>query len=241
MKAAKAAGAVMSFDLNYRAKLWNISGGADRAVSVIAPHRRERRRAGWQRRGSAEGARHSRPGGARQIEARSKCVLRHDRQRDREVSEGQGCRDDAAGSALDQPSQLERGGMDRRQDVYGADVRTACATTASAAATASRPGSSTGCYRAKRRSRRSSSAGRMARCSPHSLATRRWVQSRMSGHSRRAARRESSANACVSFGDYSPNACTTTRRRLPDERCSNTYNPCQVPRANRRSTIGIES
>jgi 2-dehydro-3-deoxygluconokinase len=35
MKAAKAAGAVTSFDLNYRAKLWNIWGGQDRAVSVI--------------------------------------------------------------------------------------------------------------------------------------------------------------------------------------------------------------
>src|ERR687894_819284 len=36
MKAAKAAGAVTSFDLNYRAKLWNIWGGAEKAVSVIA-------------------------------------------------------------------------------------------------------------------------------------------------------------------------------------------------------------
>ena len=36
MKAAKAAGAVVSFDLNFRQKLWNISGGGDRAVSVIA-------------------------------------------------------------------------------------------------------------------------------------------------------------------------------------------------------------
>lgn len=35
MQAAKAAGAIVSFDLNYRAKLWNISGGADRAVSTI--------------------------------------------------------------------------------------------------------------------------------------------------------------------------------------------------------------
>jgi 2-dehydro-3-deoxygluconokinase len=35
MAAAKAAGAVTSFDLNYRAKLWNISGGADRAVKVL--------------------------------------------------------------------------------------------------------------------------------------------------------------------------------------------------------------
>src|SRR5687768_8929283 len=35
MKAAKAAGAVVSFDLNYRAKLWNISGGEKRAVEVL--------------------------------------------------------------------------------------------------------------------------------------------------------------------------------------------------------------
>jgi 2-dehydro-3-deoxygluconokinase len=35
MKAAKAAGAVISFDLNYRAKLWNIWGGQERAQSVI--------------------------------------------------------------------------------------------------------------------------------------------------------------------------------------------------------------
>jgi 2-dehydro-3-deoxygluconokinase len=35
MKAAKAAGAVISFDLNFREKLWNVSGGAERAVEII--------------------------------------------------------------------------------------------------------------------------------------------------------------------------------------------------------------
>ena len=35
MQAAKAAGAVVSFDLNYRAKLWNIWGGPERARSVL--------------------------------------------------------------------------------------------------------------------------------------------------------------------------------------------------------------
>src|SRR6202521_3686206 len=35
MRAAKAAGAVVSFDLNFREKLWNISGGLDRAQEVI--------------------------------------------------------------------------------------------------------------------------------------------------------------------------------------------------------------
>src|SRR5246500_2369298 len=35
MQAAKAAGAVVSFDLNYRAKLWSISGGETRAREVL--------------------------------------------------------------------------------------------------------------------------------------------------------------------------------------------------------------
>ena len=36
MRAAKAVGAVVSFDLNYRAKLWNIAGGEERAVAVLS-------------------------------------------------------------------------------------------------------------------------------------------------------------------------------------------------------------
>lgn len=36
MKAAKAQGAVVSFDLNYRAKLWNVWGGHERALAVIS-------------------------------------------------------------------------------------------------------------------------------------------------------------------------------------------------------------
>jgi 2-dehydro-3-deoxygluconokinase len=36
VRAAKAAGAVCSFDLNFREKLWKISGGADRAVETVA-------------------------------------------------------------------------------------------------------------------------------------------------------------------------------------------------------------
>ena len=35
MQAARAAGAIVSFDLNYRAKLWNLWGGPERAQSVI--------------------------------------------------------------------------------------------------------------------------------------------------------------------------------------------------------------
>ena len=37
MKAAKAAGAVVSFDLNYRAKLWNIRGGNEHGVKTLEP------------------------------------------------------------------------------------------------------------------------------------------------------------------------------------------------------------
>ncbi|HXY38682.1 MAG TPA: sugar kinase [Vicinamibacteria bacterium] len=35
MQAAKAQGALVSFDLNFREKLWKVAGGADRAVSVL--------------------------------------------------------------------------------------------------------------------------------------------------------------------------------------------------------------
>ena len=35
MKAAKAAGAIVSFDLNFREKLWKVFGGADKAVEVV--------------------------------------------------------------------------------------------------------------------------------------------------------------------------------------------------------------
>jgi 2-dehydro-3-deoxygluconokinase len=35
MQAAKAAGAVTSFDINYRAKLWNVCGGQERALAVL--------------------------------------------------------------------------------------------------------------------------------------------------------------------------------------------------------------
>src|SRR5437016_8841884 len=35
MRAAKAAGAVVSFDLNYRQKMWRIFGGEDRAASTV--------------------------------------------------------------------------------------------------------------------------------------------------------------------------------------------------------------
>ncbi len=55
MKAAKAAGAIVSFDLNYRAKLWASVGGDKKAVEVHAEDRRQRRLPRRQRGGPAEG------------------------------------------------------------------------------------------------------------------------------------------------------------------------------------------
>jgi len=47
MKAAKKAGAVVSFDLNFREKLWNIWGGQKKAEEIVARIGREHRRARW--------------------------------------------------------------------------------------------------------------------------------------------------------------------------------------------------
>jgi len=76
MKAAKAAGAVISFELNYRAKLWSLWGGAEKAQSIVRAHRRERRRAGRQRGGPEIGARDPRARGGAGLEARPEHVLR---------------------------------------------------------------------------------------------------------------------------------------------------------------------
>ena len=76
MKAAKAGGAVVSFDLNYREKLWTRRRRRRSRGRSARQDRRARRRAGRQRRGPAEGARHPGPAGRRQVEARSERVRR---------------------------------------------------------------------------------------------------------------------------------------------------------------------
>ena len=84
MQAARKHGAVVSFDLNFREKLWAAAGGAERAVSTLARIVENVDVLVGQRGGSAEGARHRRPGGARRSPtARSERVLRHDRPRRR--------------------------------------------------------------------------------------------------------------------------------------------------------------
>ena len=61
MQAAKAAGAITSFDLNYRAKLWASVGGAERGQQVIKTDRRPARCLDRQRGRPAEGPGHHRP------------------------------------------------------------------------------------------------------------------------------------------------------------------------------------
>ncbi len=82
MKAAKAAGAIVSFDLNYRAKLWNICGGDEPRPSQCSTAS-SRTSTSWSatrktcRRASASPGRKSKA----EVEARPRRVLRHDRPR----------------------------------------------------------------------------------------------------------------------------------------------------------------
>ena len=118
-------GAVVSFDLNYREKLWS-------AVRRRRPRRRRRSAASSStstcssatkrtcRRASASPGPRSRPS----LEARPERLLRHDRAASSSsYPADQGRRDDAARGALDQPPHLERGRVDQRADVRRADLR----------------------------------------------------------------------------------------------------------------------
>jgi 2-dehydro-3-deoxygluconokinase len=70
MQAARNAGAVVSFDLNFREKLWNLSGGQKRARQVIGRILEKRRRSRRPRTGSAKGVWNCRPGGSCDIKTR---------------------------------------------------------------------------------------------------------------------------------------------------------------------------
>ena len=124
MKAAKAAGAVTSFDLNFREKLWSIWGGASRAVGVIGrivEHvdvlvgNEEDLQKGLGIPGPEVHAASKLDPGA--FFAMIDGVVE-------EAPEREGRGHHAARGALDQPAQLERGGVDERRDVRRADVRT---------------------------------------------------------------------------------------------------------------------
>ena len=124
MQAAKAAGAVVSFDLNYRAKLWNISGGHERAVAVLGRIVENVDVLVGNEEDLQKGLGIPGP----EVAAKSKLdpsaffgmidsvVKKHPQSQDR--------RHHAARSAFHQPAQLGRGGLDRRQDLSSPDLRT---------------------------------------------------------------------------------------------------------------------
>ena len=163
MKAAKAAGAVTSFDLNFREKLWNIWGGQKKAVEVVGRIVENVDVLVGNEEDLQKGLGIAGP----EVAAKSKldpCAFFGMIDKVvRQAPPRQGGRHHAARGALDQPPQLERGRLDRRQDPPGARPRSWTCSTASAAATASRPASSTACSRARPPRRPCSSAGRTAR------------------------------------------------------------------------------
>ena len=119
MQAAKAAGAVTSFDLNYRAKLWNISGGEERAVEVLDRIVRNVDVLV----GNEEDLQKGLGIAGQDVESKGKLDPSAffgmiDRRRE-EASAGEGGGDHAARGPFHQPAQLERGGLDQRQDLPG--------------------------------------------------------------------------------------------------------------------------
>ena len=123
MKAAKAAGAVVSFDLNFREKLWNIWGGQQRAVEVIGRIVENVDVLVGNEEDLQKGL------GIPGIEVAGKSkldperLLRHDRQCRAEASADQDRRHHAARGPLYKPAQLERGGVDRWPGPCRSDLR----------------------------------------------------------------------------------------------------------------------
>ena len=123
MKAAKAQGAVVSFDLNFREKLWKISGGADKAVEVVRGivenvdvlvGNEEDLQKGLGIPGPEVAAK-SKLDPSAFFGMIDKVVAQHPNGEDR--------RDHAARGALDQPPLVERGRLGQRQDARGAHRR----------------------------------------------------------------------------------------------------------------------
>ena len=125
MKAAKAAGAITSFDLNFRQKLWNIWGGEQKAVEVIGRIVENVDVLVGNEEDLQKGLGIPGPevAGPQKVGPGSQDLLRHDRQGRRQAPQGSGGGDDAARGAHHQPPQLERGGLDeRRGKTYTAPV-----------------------------------------------------------------------------------------------------------------------
>ncbi len=154
MKAAKAAGAVVSFDLNYRAKLWNISGGQERAVAVLDRIVKNVDVLVGNEEDLQLGLGIPGPEVAAKIQARPERLHRDDRQGHQEASPDQDRRHHPARGALHQPAQLGRRGLDQWPDLHGARPANWTCSTASAAETVTRRASSTACSPAKTRRKR---------------------------------------------------------------------------------------
>ena len=164
MRAAKAHGAVVSFDLNYRDRLWTAAGGRTRAqqiLSGIVSHVDVLV-------GNEEDLQHGLgipgPEDRGHLRTRPPRLRRDDRPCDREVSRrSRSSRRPCAKCTRPTVTRGARwpGSTDRPTPHRPAS---SMSTTVWAAATASRPGCSTACSAASRRSRPSGSAGRTARC-----------------------------------------------------------------------------
>ncbi len=123
MQAAREAGAVTSFDLNFREKLWKIHGGDARAVETIHRIVENVDVLVGNEEDLQKGLGIAGPGGGRQIQARPQRVFRHDGQRGEETAPRESRGHYAARGALDQSPQLERRRLDRWPDLHRADRR----------------------------------------------------------------------------------------------------------------------
>ena len=123
MQHAKQQGAVVSFDLNYREKLWKASGGLARASSVLGRIVEHVDVLVGNEEDLQTGLGIPGPEVASSSKLDPTRVPRHDRARRRPLPAHQSGRDDHARGPLDEPAHLGRRGVDRRTDVRAHDVR----------------------------------------------------------------------------------------------------------------------
>ena len=126
MQAAKAAGAVVSFDLNYRAKLWNIWGGQERAQAILRRIVENVDVLVGNEEDLQMGLGMPGPQAGNQVQARPGRLLWDDRQSGGRISADQGGSHHLAGSAFHQPALLGCGGLDRWADIQLANLRVGC-------------------------------------------------------------------------------------------------------------------
>ena len=194
MQAAKAAGAVVSFDLNYREKLWNARGGNAKAQSVFKKIIENVDVLVGNEEDLQNGLGVPGPDVAATSKLDPPGLLRHDRPGGQAVPERQGGRDHAARGALDQPPQLERGGLDRRQGLRHADLRARRLRSRRRRRRLRLGPLLRAAHRRVAGGVRQARLGARRAARRRSPATRRWPASSRSAPSPRAARRASSGS-----------------------------------------------